>query len=187
MHVSHLISLILITLNALSGSCGTIGVRSSTVSHLGKGVPLVPTPSTSSGTELNKRVIIQDGLGFGFQAAWDVFQLILPAEQVGPGLERLYGDIVNLATQQLRTAAAAQHTFASNFGRFQFYMYCDRRVIPWQLIARFAQGMLAQTHAPSTYRMRIFHPQGQTVVRIEQVLPFYFHDRSVCWWLVCGI
>jgi len=166
MYIQLLLPLILLSPYLPGGLCAALVVRSNLHTNVVDGHPRRVEPPIPI-TALSKRVVVQDGMGFGWLAAWEYVEEILPIEDAARGLETLYSTVIDSARGQLSTTVP-QHTFASSIGNIHLLMYCERRPIPWQFIATFAERALtfAQNGQPSLYRIKFYHPNARTVVRI---------------------
>jgi len=170
MYLPSLLPFILISAYVPGVLCAALAVRSPPRTNHIDGFSQELDPLTVPVTTLSKRVVIQDGMGFGWLAAWEHVEVIVPVEEAARGLEALYSTVIDKARGEW-AATVAQKVFSRQFGQFHLYMYCQRRPIPWQFIATFAERMLGtMQQQPSMYRIRIFHPNGRTVVRTSRVI-----------------
>ncbi len=165
MYIRFLLPLILHSPYLQGGICAALAVCSNIHTDVVDGHPQTIEPPNPI-TALSKRVVVQDGMGFGWLTAWEYVEEILPIEDVARGLETLYSTVIDSARGHL-SATVPQHTFASSIGNIHLLMCCERRPIPWQFIATFAERALtfAQNGQPSLHRTKFHHPNARTVVR----------------------
>lgn len=163
MHLPSILPVILFSTHILDAYSAALAVRSLPHASLVDGPPQTPNPPTTAVTALSKRVLIQDG-GSGWLIAWEQVEVMVPVQEAAESLQTLYTTLIDKARGEWSTTTA-EHSFSRSIGHINFAMYCQRRPLPWSFIATFAERMLGtMQQSPSLYRIRIYHPNGRTVV-----------------------
>lgn len=171
MHLPSLLSFLILGIHSSGGLCASLAARLPAHANFNDTKTLALDLTKNPATALSKRILIQDG-GLGWLVAWESVEALVPVQEAAENLASLYGAIIDGARGEWSTTVA-EHTFSRSIGNINFQMYCNKRPLPWPFIATFAERMLGtMQQAPSMYRLRIWHPNGRSVVRLP--------DQSCC-------